>query len=224
MFRGKNLIGQEFGRLKVLNFSHVNKHGSNCWECICICGNVVNRPSPSLVRKDRGIISCGCFMLEHIKRLSDNKEGNYKHGEYKTRLYRILKGMKRRCYNKNDESYHNYGGRGIKIYQNWLDDFLSFKEWAIENGYKDCLTIDRIDVNGNYEPKNCRFISISEQQDNKVNTIYVEYKGETKTLSQWSKHLGVPYNNMRSRYFRGKRGEELMKPFKTRKRRDNTAN
>ena len=108
----------------------------------------------------------------------------------------VWKNMKQRCYNKNHKSYHNYGGRGIEICDEWKNNFSKFHKWAIDNGYNpnaprgEC-TIDRINVNGNYEPSNCRWISNIEQQQNKRNNNLVTYKGETKTVTQWEKEINI---------------------------------
>lgn len=104
-----------------------------------------------------------------------------------------------RCYNKIDESYINYGGRGIKVCDEWLNDYFSFRNWAIDNGYSDNLSIDRIDVNGNYEPSNCRWATDKEQGNNKRNNKMIEYKGEVKTLSEWCDELGLEYFRTKAR-------------------------
>ena len=102
------------------------------------------------------------------------------------RLWTVWRNMKARCYNHNNHGYKDYGGRGIKIYSLWLKHFLYFYDWAIENGYQDDLTIERIDVNGNYEPNNCKWISKKEQMRNKRNSHNITFNGETKCLEEWS--------------------------------------
>lgn len=124
----------------------------------------------------------------------------FTHGKHGTRIYSIFSDMKTRCYNKNYKKYKNYGGRGIKICDEWLNDFQSFYSWAMSNGYKDNLTIDRIDVNGNYEPSNCRWITIEEQQNNRRETIRVTYKNVTRTLSQWGEILNINRKTLWARY------------------------
>lgn len=120
-----------------------------------------------------------------------NKNGRYLHGKCRTRLYKIFSMMKDRCYNPKSAAYSYYGGRGIAICSEWLDNFMNFYNWAMANGYKENLTIERKDVNGNYEPDNCEWIPQSEQSRNKTNCHYIEYKGEVKTLSEWSRELHV---------------------------------
>lgn len=127
---------------------------------------------------------------------------NYKDGRKGTRLYSIYNNMKTRCYNQHSRSYPRYGGRGISICEEWLSDFGSFKEWAGENGYADSLTIDRIDVNGNYDPSNCRWIPIQQQALNTSKNHLVEIDGETKPLTEWSRLYGINPKTVRDRLAR----------------------
>ena len=124
-----------------------------------------------------------------------------------TRLQRILHNMKNRCYNSDFKEYENYGGRGITICKEWLNSektkivgthisntskgLIALKKWAMENGYSDKLTLDRIDPNGNYEPSNCRWVSRKEQNNNRTNNHYITYKGKTQSISKWSEELGI---------------------------------
>ena len=119
------------------------------------------------------------------------------------RLYSILSGMKSRCFSKNNPNFNNYGGRGITICQEWIDNFCSFEKWAIENGYNNDLTIDRIDVNGNYEPNNCRWITNKEQQNNKRDNVFLEFNGKKQTMMQWVRELGVGFRMIENRIKRG---------------------
>ena len=116
------------------------------------------------------------------------------------RLRNIWCGIKRRCTNPKDSRYPRYGGRGIAICDDWLYSFDSFQQWAINNGYSDNLTIDRIDNNGDYIPDNCRWITHSEQQRNRNNNIRVEHNGESKTISEWSRILGLSDKCLYKRY------------------------
>ena len=134
-----------------------------------------------------------------------------------TRLNRIYASIKQRCYNQECPSYKDYGGRGITVCEEWripdktriigtkvhkvTKGFVAFKEWAVNNGYADNLTIDRIDVNGDYSPENCRWVSAKEQQNNTRKNLLVTYRGETKTLSQWCDELGLNYFRTRNRIF-----------------------
>ena len=145
--------------------------------------------------------SCGCLYETH---------GQAK-GEH-TRLYNIYHGMKKRCYNLMSKSYKDYGGRGIKMCDEWLSDFVSFYKWAVANGYKDNLTIDRIDVNGNYEPSNCRWATVTEQANNKRNNRFIQYKEEKHTIAEWSKILKIKRETIR---YRIKHNFPLEKVFST---------
>lgn len=108
-------------------------------------------------------------------------------------LYKIFSAMLQRCYNPNNKNFLDYGGRGIVICQEWIDDFNLFFDWAINNGYQRGKTIDRIDNNGIYSPDNCRFTNKHNSIRNRRNTIFIEFKGEKKPLSEWSAILDIPY-------------------------------
>lgn len=131
-----------------------------------------------------------------------NKKHGYA-GKTKERLYNTWLNIKQRCLNSNNPKYHIYGGKGVSIYSEWKDDFIKFKDWALSNGYSDNLTIDRIDVDGNYEPSNCRWITNKEQQNNRSNNVFIEYKGMTKTLQEWSDDLGFCYKTLQKRLNHG---------------------
>lgn len=122
-----------------------------------------------------------------------------RHGGSSNRLYSIWTNMKTRCYNKNSPKYKVYGARGITVCETWKNSYIVFKEWAITHGYSDCLTLDRIDVNGNYEPSNCRWLSVKQQENNRTNNRLITYKGETKTMSEWAEYLGISYNCLQMR-------------------------
>lgn len=116
---------------------------------------------------------------------------NYKHGKRHTRIYDIWRSMRQRCYNPNTNRYKNYGGKGIKVCDEWRESFEAFYEWAMANGYADNLTIDRKDTNGNYEPNNCRWVTMKEQQNNRLNNHLETYNGETHTIAEWSEITGI---------------------------------
>ena len=133
-----------------------------------------------------------------------------KHGMAESRLYRIWLGMRTRCYNPKQCHYEDYGGRGIAVCDEWKNDSKSFIDWALANGYTDSLTLDRIDVNGNYCPENCRWITMKEQHNNRRDTITVTYNGRTQTLSQWAEETGIYYHKLLMRYKRGWEAERLL--------------
>lgn len=128
--------------------------------------------------------------------------GNYKHGGRGTRLYGIWKAMRERCMCPNCNRWHRYGGRGIKVCEEW-DDFAVFRDWALSHGYSDRLSIDRIDSNGDYEPSNCRWVTQQEQQNNRSNNHRIKVNGEEHTLSEWSRISGIAVSTIYSRLKKG---------------------
>lgn len=154
---------------------------------MCDCGNIKNINKYHLIY---GMTkSCGCLVN--------------KHGESYTKLYDVFSAMKQRCYNKNNKSYVNYGKRGIAVCDEWLHDNSLFFEWAMNNGYKEGLQIDRIDVNGNYEPSNCRWVDNKVNCNNRRNNVLLTYQGKTRTMKQWAEELGVNYGTIKARHKRG---------------------
>lgn len=196
MPKSKDISGQKFGRLTALYKLHncMDKRNAR-WLCVCDRGNLTEVTLNNLQRHHTQ--SCGCY------RKYTSIESNITHGKRNTRLYNTWAHMKQRCYNKNNKRYNDYGGRSIKVCDEWKDDFQAFYDWAMNNGYKDNLTIDRIDVNGSYSPDNCRWITNDEQQRNKRNTKYVTYKGVTKSLTDWCESLGLNYDNVKQRLYHG---------------------
>lgn len=186
----KDIIGKKFGRLTALRFSHT-KNYKQYWIFKCDCGN---EHITQLSHVKRGKIkSCGCYLKEHRRQFVKT------HGLSKTRIYKTWKSMKHRVLNKKDKRYHDYGGRGILICDEWKNNFLSFYNWAMKNGYKDNLTIDRIDVNGNYEPSNCRWATPLIQANNQRRNHYITYNGKTQSMSDWARELGISYTVLRAR-------------------------
>ncbi|WP_051591150.1 hypothetical protein [Bacillus sp. UNC438CL73TsuS30] len=140
--------------------------------------------------------------------------GLYKHGLSKTRIHGLWRKVIDRCTNLNASNYHNYGGRGIWVCNSWLNDFMAFYDWAMSNGYQEGLSLKRIDVNGNYEPSNCKWIEPREQCRNKRDTKYANINGVTKPLIEWAEIYDVPYKTVMTRLYRGKRGIDLFQQTK----------
>ncbi len=212
---GDDLLGKKFNRLTVVEWippkERTNKR--NAWKCICDCGNVVFTNTDKL--KSGWVKSCGCLKAERIGNL--NKKYKYSN----KRLYSVYKAILDRIYNPESREYENYGGRGIKICDEWKEDFDKFAEWALSHGYdKDAergkCTIDRIDTDGDYTPDNCRWVSNDVQQNNRRDCILIPFQGETKTMMEWSKTLNIPYSflNWRMSISENKRTmEECIKEY-----------
>lgn len=200
----KDLSGERYGRLVV-----VERHGSSAcqkatWLCQCDCGNTSITNTGSL--HNGTTRSCGCLHKEEIGALRRT------HGMSKTRLYEIWSGIKKRCYYPNNHNYQWYGGKGIKVCDDWRDDFEIFRDWAMCNGYNDKLTIERNDLEGDYSPENCRWITMFEQHSNTSRNLYLTINGETKTLSQWSRESGIHIETIRGRRKRGVPNDNLLDP------------
>ena len=153
----RNLKDMQFGRLMVICLHGRTKYGHVVWLVRCDCGNLTYVLSHSLLSGNTS--SCGCLQKEKV---AETGKANYKHGEGKTRLYKIWEDMIARCHNPNRQSYRYYGGRGIKVCDEWRTDYLTFKRWSLAHGYSDSLTIDRVDNDGNYELNNCQFLTKSD--------------------------------------------------------------
>lgn len=132
-----------------------------------------------------------------------DKNPNYKHGQRKTRLYRIWANMKSRCHNPKTSFYNRYGGKGVTVCDEWKNNFQAFHDWAVTHGYSDDLSIDRIDVNGNYEPGNCRWVSTKAQAKNRSNNHIVIVDGVSKSLMEWCEIYSINYKTVRDRLKRG---------------------
>lgn len=179
----EEIIGKTFNRLTVLGVAGKDKRGATLFLCRCSCGQETTALAYQL--RSGGKKSCGCLSKEMAKK-------NFtKHGEWGSRLHVLWKGIKARCYNKNNVNYKNYGGRGIKMCDEWRDNFLAFKEFMLSKGYDETLptgvqTIEREDVNGDYKPGNCKLVTKTEQCYNKRTNHFITYKGETKTITEFA--------------------------------------
>lgn len=188
-----NLTGLNLGKLTVLERDATISSKKPYWICKCDCGNTVSIMGDSIRRGKT--TSCGCN----------------KHNKSNTRLYTIWSKMKSRCYNHNDSKYKYYGDKGITICEDW-HDFTTFYSWSIDNDYNESLTLDRINVYSNYEPSNCRWITHTEQQRNKTNTIYVKYNNKTISISELAEITGLNRKTLTKRYYAGDTGSDLVRP------------
>lgn len=171
-----DLTGNRYGHVSVISLSEgKSKSGGYRWFCKCDCGNTFTTTSASL--RYGSTQSCGCERKKHLY----NNPPHKTHGMSQSRLYHIWQGMKNRCYGPSHNRFMSYGGRGIAVCEEWKNDFLSFKKWAYANGYDETAergkcTIDRIDVNGNYEPSNCRFVDMRVQRANQRRNSHANYQ------------------------------------------------
>lgn len=190
--------GDRFGRLTAVRQCGKNKWRDQLWECACDCGATKVVAAGKL--KSGHTRSCGCLARDvRVRQLE--KHGITTGG--RPRTLNIWSSMKARCMNPKAISYPNYGGRGIKVCDEWLE-FKSFHEWAMTNGYSDDKQIDRIDNDGPYSPENCRWVSRSENQRNTRRTHLITLNGKTQCASDWIKELGVS----RSTFYAGiKKGQ-----------------
>lgn len=180
-----DITGNKYGRLTAIKPATGTK-----WECLCVCGKTTYVHKGSLTR---GVSkSCGCFRREHTS------SKNTRHGRSDTKAYNSWQGMKARCLNTKLESYPNYGGRGITVCERWLD---SFENFLADMGEPDKdASLDRIDVNGNYEPSNCRWANTKQQSNNRRNSIWVE----GFSLAMIAKELDIPYTTLYTRLMKSK--------------------
>lgn len=206
----KDKTGKRFGMLVALRPIGRRKD-KIMWECVCDCGNIKAFPSSEL--REGGRKSCGCN--QHPIGITRNRT----HGLSYTRLYNIFSGMHSRCSEGEGNSKKRYYNRGIRVCDEWSGDggLQNFVEWAFQNGYEDGLTIDRIDVNGNYEPSNCRWATFKEQCNNRTTSRYITCDGVTKTMAEWADSLGLKHNTLYNRLKAGWSVEDaLFKPVKGR--------
>ena len=206
-YKGIDFVGQRHGRLEVISKA---ERGRSWWVCKCDCGNIVKLPTWRFLENQ----SCGCFEQENLAKIGKD---NRTHGKTETRLYRTWCKMKERCNNPNIEHYPEYGGRGIKVCDEWNHSFENFQKWAYSAGYDDNCngnqqSLDRIDVQGNYEPNNCRWVTHKEQMRNTTRTVYIDYHGEKIPMSAFCEEHGITYDNFVTRYLeRGYTVDELLR-------------
>lgn len=196
-----NLIGNKYNKLSVIEFVGRDKSGTSLWKCICECGGI--RITNSAELRSLRAKSCGCLFKKN--------RGIIKHGETnKSKEYSSWAHMKRRCYNHNNKFYNSYGARGIIVCERWINSFQNF---LIDMGRAPSInhTLDRINVNGNYEPTNCRWATTKEQARNKRTSILITIEGVTKNVKDWCIHYGVGTSTVS---YRLKKGYPVDKLFK----------
>ncbi|WP_201277820.1 hypothetical protein [Mammaliicoccus sciuri] len=217
-FNPEKYIGRKFNRWTVIEYDHCEerkafnkKRGTynnlkyHFFKVECDCGSTsVLRITALTTGKSK---SCGCFKKDMMKGKTISKT----HGKTNHPLYVNWRAMKYRCLNSHYKFYNRYGGRGIKICDEWLDDFMNFYNWSIQNGYKKGLTLDRIDNDGNYEPSNCRWATQKEQTNNTSKNVNLIYEGEIKTASEWSKVFNVKPEHLYYKKRIGKSDEDIFK-------------
>ena len=186
-----DLSGRDVGYVHVDKYCGKDRYHNMYYYCTCnYCGFHTIMSADSLNSKTTK--TCGCL--------------KYHHNKVFTRLYNIRGSIIRRCYNKSSAEYHKYGGRGITICDEWLnkeDGFKNFYKWAMNNGYQDDLSIDRINNNGNYCPENCRWANVKVQSNNRSTCIYVKYKNYIFNVGQWSEITGIHRSTILNRFDRG---------------------
>lgn len=199
-----DLTGKHFGKLTVIKKEYFipEKHKGWYWLCKCDCGNDCVKKGEDL-RRGR-IKSCGCLSRMLVKKLFDR----YNINGYK--LIHVRMAMIKRCYKKNDKNYKEYGERGITVYDEWINNSITFYEWALTSGYEEGLTLDRINNNGNYEPSNCRWINRKKQANNTRTNHFITLNGVTKTISEWSDIVELNYKAIMNRIQRGWTEEEAL--------------
>jgi hypothetical protein len=196
-----DLTGKTFNYLTGIQRLGVVGNGNSLWQFKCKCGNIVSLPGYTV--KNGKTKSCGCYKIEATKK------ANTKHGMSFTRIHGCWINMKRRCYNKKNRSYPNYGARGITVCKDWFV-FTNFYKWAMKNGYQSNLTLDRIDNDKGYYPKNCRWTNLLIQANNKQKTKYFTFKGEVMSIPDIARQLHLNPKLVSARIRNGKSISEAL--------------
>lgn len=199
MSKFNDLTGMKFGRLTVIKRGEdrVSPSGRHrvTWDCMCDCGNTLSVHTDNLTRGKSN--SCGCIRKEMMSKRQRT------HGDTDTKLYGIWSAIKARCYNENTIAYKDYGGRGIKMCEEWRNDYTAFKDWACENGYKNGLSIDRENNILGYCPENCRWVDASVQANNRRSNRVYTIGSETHNLTEWANKMGINPKTVFTRVYSG---------------------
>ena len=187
----ENLVGKRFGRLVVFEMGPRNKQNKIQWLCKCDCGKTTLVCGAKL--KNGHTKSCGCLREQNTGKMFT------KHNKSMSTIYHVYYGIKGRCYNPKNSVYRYYGGKGVTMCEDWRNDFMAFYNWAIANGYKDGLTIDRINSNGNYEPSNCRWVTQKEQNRNKKSNRFELFAGKKRCVAEIAELVGLSYSSVLER-------------------------
>lgn len=210
----KDETGNKYGRLLVIERDLSKDHHDAFWICKCDCGNI-SSVNGTMLRRGTSK-SCGCLQRELLSKRQKT------HGETNTRIHNIWSKIKFRCFNNKSKDYSKYGGRGITMCEEWSKSYETFRDWSYANGYKENLTIDRIDNDGNYEPNNCRWATIKEQSRNTRYNRKYEYQGEMRCVVELAEIAGLSKYTLKYRLDNGYTLENAMfTPLKKNKRRIN---
>ena len=188
----KDLTNLRFGKWTVIGRA-TNHKKAVMWYCVCDCGakKVVHGTS----------LKSGASTM--CRQCANRYRKPRTHGLTKHPLYKVWQRIKSSTTNPNHQDYEWYGGKGVRVCEEWFHDFAKFYEWSIANGYQQGLTIDRIDVNGNYEPSNCRWVPFKEQTLNRTDNAYLTHDGVTRTIKEWSRITGVKPTTLYARFHKG---------------------
>lgn len=201
----KNLVGQKFSKLTVISLT--DRKPGRFWLCNCECGTACIRTTGELTTGRR--LQCSdCSRARRVNKLVMDRKSAVSPHPYALR--RVFASMKQRCHNPNSKFYEYYGGKGVTIDTAWLSDSSSFYQWAYQTNYKSGLTIDRIDANGNYEPRNCRWVSRQVQSENRNSVRNLTWSGKTQSIAAWARELGVLKGSL---WFRVKSGWPIDRIF-----------
>ncbi len=214
-----DLIGERYGRLTVIAKSgqEKEKHRRSLWLCECDCGKQKIVTTDHL--KSGSTKSCGCLKREVataqiLEYSAQNPGARRTHGATGKKIYWAYQHMMERCYSPQSERFISYGARGICVCDEWKNNPKAFVDWSLSNGFEEDLTLDRINVNGDYCPENCRWVSWDVQANNKRSSVYVNVRGEKLTLAQVAQKYGLRKGTVWWRHHHGWEDEDLIKPLR----------